>query len=142
EFSALVARFGYRTSIYGHFGDGCVHARIDFDLKSGAGIAQWRGFLAEAAALVVKYGGSLSGEHGDGQAKAEFLPIMFGAELMAAFREFKRIWDPRGKMNPGKLIDAYRADENLRLGAGYAPAQPASHFAFVTPEGRGFTRAL
>src|SRR5688500_19747332 len=64
EFKALVARFGYRTSIYGHFGDGCVHARIDFDLRSVEGVARWRGFLREADALVVKYGGSLSGEHG------------------------------------------------------------------------------
>ena len=70
---------------------------------------------------MVAYGGSLSGEHGDGQGRAEFLPIMYGPELMAAFREFKRIWDPLGRMNPGKLVDAlgevYRVDENLRAGA-------------------------
>ena len=95
-----------------------------------------------ASELVVKYGGSLSGEHGDGQAKAEFLPIMYGEELMQAFREFKAIWDPRGRMNPGKLIDAYRIDENLRLGPDYKPARPATRFAFRAPEGRGFTRAL
>ena len=142
EFQSLVDRHGYRTSLYGHFGDGCIHARINFDLRSREGIATWRGFLRDAAELVVKYGGSLSGEHGDGQAKAEFLPVMFGTELMQAFREFKGIWDPRGKMNPGKLIDAYRVDENLRLGPDYNPARPATHFAFITPEGRGFTRAL
>ncbi|HKX39470.1 MAG TPA: FAD-binding oxidoreductase, partial [Burkholderiales bacterium] len=115
EFTALVARFGYRTSLYGHFGDGCIHARIDFQLRTHEGVAQWRRFLEEAAHLVVKYGGSLSGEHGDGQAKAEFLPIMFGPELMQAFREFKAIWDPQNRMNPGKLIDPYRADAHLRL---------------------------
>ena len=142
EFQALVDRYGYQTSLYGHFGDGCIHARINFDLRSHAGIATWRDFLRAAAELVVKFGGSLSGEHGDGQAKAEFLPIMYGPELMEAFREFKRIWDPRGKMNPGKLIDAYRVDENLRLGPDYHPARPATNFAFITPEGRGFTRAL
>ena len=142
DFQALVDRYGYKTSLYGHFGDGCIHARINFDLRSHEGIAHWRGFLREAAELVVKYGGSLSGEHGDGQAKAEFLPIMYGTELMQAFREFKAIWDPRNKMNPGKLIDAYRVDENLRLGPDYNPARPATHFAFITPEGRGFTRAL
>jgi FAD/FMN-containing dehydrogenase/Fe-S oxidoreductase len=142
EFQALVDGFGYQTSLYGHFGDGCIHARITFDLRSSAGIAKWREFIRSAAELVVKYGGSLSGEHGDGQAKAEFMPIMYGEELMQAFREFKAIWDPRGRMNPGKLIDAYRIDENLRLGPDYKPAQPATRFAFKAPEGKGFTRAL
>ena len=142
EFQALVDRFGYQTSLYGHFGDGCIHARITFDLRSLEGIAHWREFIRSASELVVKYGGSLSGEHGDGQAKAEFLPIMYGEELMQAFREFKAIWDPRGRMNPGKLIDAYRIDENLRLGPRYAPAQPATRFAFRAAEGRGFARAL
>jgi FAD/FMN-containing dehydrogenase/Fe-S oxidoreductase len=142
EFQALVDDHGYKTSLYGHFGDGCIHARINFDLRSQPGLAQWRRFLRAAAELVVKYGGSLSGEHGDGQAKAEFLPIMFGDELMQAFREFKRIWDPRGRMNPGKLIDAYRVDENLRLGPDYRPLQPATRLAFITPEGSGFTRAI
>ena len=142
EFQKLVDDFGYQTSLYGHFGDGCIHARITFDLRSAAGIAQWRGFIRSASELVVKYGGSLSGEHGDGQAKAEFLPIMYGEELMQAFREFKAIWDPRGRMNPGKVIDAYRIDENLRLGPDYKPAQPATRFAFKAAEGTGFARAL
>jgi FAD/FMN-containing dehydrogenase/Fe-S oxidoreductase len=142
EFQKLVDDFGYQTSLYGHFGDGCIHARITFDLRSREGIAKWREFIRSAAELVVKYGGSLSGEHGDGQAKAEFLPIMYGEELMQAFREFKTIWDPRGRMNPGKVIDAYRIDENLRLGPDYKPAQPATRFAFKAPEGKGFTRAI
>ena len=130
EFDALIRRHGYRTSLYGHFGDGCIHARITFDLATPPGIASWRNFLEEAAHLVVKYKGSLSGEHGDGQAKAEFLPIMYGDELMHAFREFKAIWDPQGRMNPGKLIDAYRADENLRLGPEHRPQRPTTRFAF------------
>lgn len=146
EFRALVARFGYRTSLYGHFGDGCVHARITFDLRTPQGVAHWRAFLLEAAQLVVRYGGSLSGEHGDGQAKAEFLPILYGQELMEAFREFKRIWDPLGRMNPGKLIDArgepYRADENLRLGPDYRPVTLATRLAFTSEIGDGFTRAV
>jgi FAD/FMN-containing dehydrogenase/Fe-S oxidoreductase len=145
EFQGLVDRYGYRTSLYGHFGDGCVHARITFDLRTPQGLATWRRFLAEAAALVVRYGGSLSGEHGDGQARAEFLPAMYGPELMAAFREFKRIWDPLGRMNPGKLVDAlgdvYRVDENLRFGPGYRPVTLATRFAFVSDVGDGFTRA-
>ncbi len=141
EFQALVDRFGYRTSLYGHFGDGCIHARIDFELRTTAGLANWRRFLTEAAHLVVKYGGSLSGEHGDGQAKGELLPIMFTPELMQAFREFKRAWDPRSRMNPGKLIDALPFDANLRLGPEYKPVNLKTHFSFLTPVGDGFTRA-
>jgi len=142
EFQALVDRYGYETSLYGHFGDGCIHARITFDLRTDNGVATWKSFLREAAQLVVAYGGSLSGEHGDGQARAEFLPLMYSAELMEAFREFKAIWDPGHRMNPGKLIDAYRVDENLRLGPDYRPARPVTHFSFRTPEGSGFTRAV
>jgi FAD/FMN-containing dehydrogenase/Fe-S oxidoreductase len=141
-FQALVDRHGYRTSLYGHFGDGCVHARITFDLRTPEGVRQWRGFLREAAELVVAHGGSLSGEHGDGQAKAELLPIQYGPELMAAFREFKAIWDPENRMNPGKLVDPYRVDENLRLGPDYRPVTLATRMAFLSPEGDGFARAM
>ncbi|HEY5635853.1 MAG TPA: FAD-binding and (Fe-S)-binding domain-containing protein [Burkholderiales bacterium] len=145
EFQRLIDRYGYKTSLYGHFGEGCIHARITFELRSPEGVAHWRRFLGEAAALVVKYGGSLSGEHGDGQAKAEFLPAMYGEELMEAFREFKRIWDPGNRMNPGKLVNAegpvLRADENLRLGPDYRPVTLATRFAFRSPVGEGFTRA-
>jgi hypothetical protein len=141
EFQALIDRMGYRTSLYGHFGDGCIHARIDFRLRAPEGLAQWRRFLVEASELVVKYGGSLSGEHGDGQAKAEFLPIMYGPELMQAFREFKQIWDPQNRMNPHKLIDPRRADQDLRLGPQYKPVTLATRFNFESEVGDGFTRA-
>jgi len=145
EFQKLVDRYGYRTSLYGHFGDGCIHARINFELRTTQGLARWRSFLAEAANLVVAYGGSLSGEHGDGQGRAELLPLMYGPELMAAFREFKRIWDPLGRMNPGKLIDAlgevYRVDEHLRAGPAYRPVDFATRMTFLSGEGDGFTRA-
>ncbi|MBS0336671.1 MAG: FAD-binding protein [Proteobacteria bacterium] len=145
EFQALVDSCGYRTSLYGHFGDGCIHARITFNLRSVEGIAQWRGFLQKAAGLVVKYGGSLSGEHGDGQAKAEFLPAMYGEELMGAFREFKAIWDPENRMNPGKLVNAQgpvnAAHDNLRQGPAYKPVTFATRFAFRSEVGDGFTRA-
>ncbi|HEU4923826.1 MAG TPA: FAD-binding and (Fe-S)-binding domain-containing protein, partial [Burkholderiales bacterium] len=141
EFQALVDRFGYRTSLYGHFGDGCIHARINFELRTQAGLAHWRRFLTKAAELVVKYGGSLSGEHGDGQAKGELLPIMFGPELMQVFREFKRAWDPQNRMNPGKLIDALPLDANLRLGPQYKPVSVKTKFSFLSPVGDGFVRA-
>ena len=142
DFQALVDRHGYQTSLYGHFGDGCIHARITFDTRSAAGIETWRSFLRAAAELVVQYGGSLSGEHGDGQAKAEFLPVMYGEELMQAFREFKAIWDPHNRMNPGKVVNPYRADENLKYGPDYRPLRPATQFAFASREGNGYTRAI
>jgi Fe-S oxidoreductase/FAD/FMN-containing dehydrogenase len=100
----LMTAFHYKGSLYGHFGHACVHTRLNFDLQSKEGIAKFRKFVEEAADLVVSYGGSLSGEHGDGQARAELLPKMFGPELMQAFRDFKSAWDPDWKMNPGKLI--------------------------------------
>ncbi len=140
EFQALVDQYEYTTSLYGHFGDGCIHARITFDTRSTDGVQHWRQFSHDMAHLVVKYGGSLSGEHGDGQAKAEFLPIMFGERLMQAFRRFKAAWDPRGAMNPGKLIDAYRMDENLRFGPEYTrPATPTT-LQFIEDAG-GFARS-
>jgi FAD/FMN-containing dehydrogenase/Fe-S oxidoreductase len=141
-FQALVDRHGYETSLYGHFGDGCVHARITFDLRSAQGVATWREFLREAAELVVEFGGSLSGEHGDGQAKAEFLPIMYGPELMHAMEQFKAIWDPANRLNPGKVVYAYRADENLRMGPAYKPVTLQTKLTFASPEGEGFQRAI
>src|SRR5689334_7973321 len=135
EVRALFNKYGYNPALYGHFGQGCVHCRVDFDVRSETGIRKWRSFMEEATGLCVKYGGSLSGEHGDGQARGEFLKKMFGDELIEAFREFKSIWDPDWKMNPGKVVDPYRMDENLRLGANYHPWEPATHFKF--PEDGG-----
>ncbi|MFL5821479.1 MAG: FAD-linked oxidase C-terminal domain-containing protein [Solirubrobacteraceae bacterium] len=135
RFRALMDRYGYRAAVYGHFGDGCVHCRIDFDLLSAGGLRKWRSFLDEASDLVLEYGGSLSGEHGDGQARAELLPKMFGDELMGAFGEFKAIWDPDNRMNPHKLVDPYPIVSNLRLGAGYNPPEPKTQLAF--PEDGG-----
>jgi FAD/FMN-containing dehydrogenase/Fe-S oxidoreductase len=125
----------YDGSFYGHFGHACVHTRMDYDLESTEGIRKFRQFMEDAADLVVRYGGSISGEHGDGQSRGELLPKMFGPELMQAFREFKSLWDPDWKMNPGKLIEPYRLDENLRLGAGYDPWQPETHFKFPDDHG-------
>ena len=131
----LYDKYEYRSALYGHFGQGCIHCRVDFDLMSAAGIKKWRSFMEEATDLVTGYGGSISGEHGDGQSKAEFLYKMFGPELIEAFREFKSIWDPDWKMNPGKVVDPYRIDENLRLGADYSPWKPKTHFQFPDDHG-------
>jgi len=102
---------------------------------SAPGIRKWRSFIEDATDLVTGYGGSISGEHGDGQSKAEFLYKMFGTELIEAFREFKSIWDPDGMMNPGKIVDPYRIDENLRLGPNYHPWDPQTHFKFPDDHG-------
>ena len=131
----MMAEFNYKGSLYGHFGHACVHTRLNFDLQSKEGIAKFRKFVEEAADLVVSYGGSLSGEHGDGQARAELLPKMFGPELMEAFRKFKTAWDPDWKMNPGKLIEPNKLDANLHLGADYAPWEPKTHFQFPLDHG-------
>jgi FAD/FMN-containing dehydrogenase/Fe-S oxidoreductase len=136
----LFDKYGYNPSLYGHFGQGCIHCRVDFDLYTEPGVKTYRSFMEEATDLIVRYHGSFSGEHGDGQSRAEFLEKMFGPELIQAFHEFKSIWDPDWKMNPGKIVDPYRIDENLRLGPTYAPHHPETHFQF--PEDRGsFARA-
>ncbi len=131
----MFADFAYKGALYGHFGHGCVHNRINFDLRSKDGIAKFRKFMEAAADLVVSYGGSISGEHGDGQSRGELLPKMFGPELVQAFREFKSAWDPEWKMNPGKLIEPYKLDENLRLGADYSPWEPKTNFQFTADHG-------
>jgi FAD/FMN-containing dehydrogenase/Fe-S oxidoreductase len=131
----MMAAFAYKGALYGHFGHGCVHNRINFDLQSKDGVAKFRKFMEEAADLVVSYGGSISGEHGDGQGRGELLPKMFGPELVQAFREFKSAWDPEWKMNPGKLIEPYKLDENLRLGATYSPWEPKTNFQFAADHG-------
>ncbi|WP_098025648.1 FAD-binding and (Fe-S)-binding domain-containing protein [Streptomyces sp. st115] len=115
DFRALLAEHGLRGTPYGHFGDGCIHVRIDFDLISPEGVARFRRFSEETADLVVAHGGSLSGEHGDGQARAELLPRMYGDELVALFGQFKDLWDPSGGLNPGILARPARLDENLRF---------------------------
>ncbi|MGB8260080.1 MAG: FAD-binding and (Fe-S)-binding domain-containing protein, partial [Terracidiphilus sp.] len=115
--STLMQEYGYRSPLYGHYGQGCVHMRINFDFRSEEGLRKFREFIDRAADQVLSFGGSLSGEHGDGQARAALLPKMFGPELMQAFREFKALWDPQNRMNPGKLIDpvrVYDPVENLR----------------------------
>jgi FAD/FMN-containing dehydrogenase/Fe-S oxidoreductase len=138
----LYDEFGYSGSaLYGHFGQGCVHTRIPFDLVTAAGIAKFRRFIERAADLVVSYGGSFSGEHGDGQSRAELLPRMFGDDLVTAFGQFKAIFDPDNRMNPGKIAAPYKIDENLRLGASWAPRDYETFFQYPDDDGR-FDRAV
>ena len=140
ELKALFHKHGYDASVYGHFGDGLVHCRVPFELRTEAGLRNWQRFLEEAADLVVRYGGSLSGEHGDGQGRAALLEKMYGPELMQAFREFKAIWDPEGKMNPGKVVDPFPITSNLRTGPAYQLPEMQSYFAYQE-DGGSFTRA-
>lgn len=126
----VMDKHGITGAMYGHFGQGCIHSRLSFDLRSADGIATYRAFLEEAADLCVSLGGSVSGEHGDGQQRGELLEKQFGAELVQAMREFKRIWDPQWKMNPGKVVDPYRMDENLKLGTDYNPPRHPVKFAY------------
>ncbi len=136
----LFDKYGYGCALYGHFGQACVHTRIDWDPTTREGIAKWMSFMDEATSLCVSMGGSLSGEHGDGQSRAQFLGKMFGEDLLEAFREFKRTWDPEWKMNPGKVVDPYRVDENLRLGDGFVEVRPRTHFKLKDDDG-SFGRA-
>jgi Fe-S oxidoreductase len=141
----LMREYGFRSPLYGHYGQGCVHTRINFDFRSVEGIRCFREFIERAAEVVLSFGGSLSGEHGDGQSRAALLPKMFGPELVQAFREFKALWDPDNRMNPGKLSDAVRVYdpvENLRFQPppSTAPPQPETHLAFAADNG-SFERA-
>jgi FAD/FMN-containing dehydrogenase/Fe-S oxidoreductase len=130
ELQQLYSKHGLTGAMYGHLGQGCIHSRISFDLRTAGGIASYRSFLEEAGDLVASYGGSMSGEHGDGQQRAELLEKQYGPELIRAMREFKTIWDPGWKMNPGKVIDPYRFDEFLKLGVDYNPPRPTTAFAY------------
>ncbi|WP_328563209.1 FAD-binding and (Fe-S)-binding domain-containing protein [Streptomyces coelicoflavus] len=142
---ALFDEFGYLSdtgpSLYGHFGQGCVHTRIPFDLYTADGVATYRRFMERAADLVVEFGGSLSGEHGDGQSRGELLSRMFGDRLVEAFGRLKAVFDPQNRMNPGKVVAPYGLDENLRLGGDWAPFEPRDlHFRFPQ-DGGSFSQA-
>jgi len=131
----LMNEYEYHGTFYGHFGHGCIHMRLNFDLQTEAGIRKYSEFIERAADLVTGYGGSLSGEHGDGQSRAALLPKMFGPELITAFREFKAVWDPDNKLNPHKMVDPYLPTENLRLGVDYKPIEAETHFKFPEDDG-------
>ena len=135
ELRRLFDKYGYDASLYGHFGMGCIHCRIPFELESAEGIAKYRSFLDDATDLVCRMGGSFSGEHGSGQARGELLERMFGAKIIEAFRELKTIWDPDWKMNPGKLVDARPLDADLRLGPDYSPKRVETHFKYPDDHG-------
>jgi FAD/FMN-containing dehydrogenase/Fe-S oxidoreductase len=135
DFTAQLDRYGYDGVFFGHWGQGCIHCRIDWDLRTTKGVAKFRRFMEEAADLVASHGGLVSGEHGDGHGRAELWPRIFGPELMTAFAEFKAVWDPANAMNPHKLVDPYPLDSHLREGPGYRPRRLRTKFAY--PEDGG-----
>ena len=122
DFEALMEQHHVHGVPYGHFGDGCVHIRIDFPLDEPGGHAVYRDFVTDAARLTASHGGSLSGEHGDGRARSELLPLMYSAETIALFRAVKDVFDPSNLLNPGVLVDPAPLDADLRgSGRGWEP---------------------
>ncbi|MEU6366332.1 FAD-binding and (Fe-S)-binding domain-containing protein [Streptomyces sp. NPDC046931] len=140
DFRGLLAKHGLHGAPYGHFGDGCIHVRIDFDLLSPAGVARFRRFSEELAALVVSHGGSLSGEHGDGQARAELLPAMYGPDLVALFERAKGVWDPDDLLNPGMLVRPAPLDAGLRFAV--LPREPVDVSFGYPADGGDFSAAV
>ncbi|MFI7383404.1 FAD-binding and (Fe-S)-binding domain-containing protein [Streptomyces sp. NPDC049813] len=140
EFRGLLREHGLRGTPYGHFGDGCIHVRIDFDLLTAAGVGRFRRFSEELAVLVAAHGGSLSGEHGDGQARAELLPTMYGTELVGLFARVKGVWDPGDVLNPGMLVRPARLDENLRFAV--LPREPVDVVFGYPHDGGDFSAAV
>ncbi|WP_371670684.1 FAD-binding oxidoreductase [Streptomyces sp. NBC_00289] len=140
DFRGLMGAHGLRGTPYGHFGDGCIHVRIDFDLLTPAGVGRFRRFSEELADLVVAHGGSLSGEHGDGQARAELLPRMYGRELVGLFERAKGIWDPDDLLNPGVLVRPAPLDTNLRFAV--LPSEPVDVVFGYPADGGDFPAAV
>jgi len=139
DFEALLQRSGLDGVPYGHFGDGCVHVRIDFALGDPAGRTRFRGFVEEAADLVASHGGSMSGEHGDGRARSELLPRMYSPEAIALMAQAKRILDPGNLLNPGVLVEPAPFDTDLRLAASMRHERP---FLRLTHDGGSFGAAV
>ena len=123
DFDDLMDRHGVTGQPFGHFGDGCIHVRLDIPLQEDG--RALRSFVEEAATLVASHGGSLSGEHGDGRARSELLPAMYSAEAIALFGEVKALFDPGNLLNPGVMVNPAKLDANLRRP--HAPATPRSH---------------
>ncbi|MDQ8702341.1 FAD-linked oxidase C-terminal domain-containing protein [Streptomyces sp. LHD-70] len=142
DLESLLARHGLQGTPYGHFGEGCVHIRIDFDHETPEGLRTFRQFMTDAARLVASHGGTLSGEHGDGQARAEFLPLVYSPEAMAAFADFKDVWDPENRLNPGILVHPRPADERLRIRPGHRPQLPLTTTLALAEDDGDLSRAL
>ncbi|QGH68397.1 FAD-binding and (Fe-S)-binding domain-containing protein [Pseudactinotalea sp. HY158] len=140
EHDELMASYGVTGLPYGHFGDGCIHIRIDFPLDAPGGRQVFRDFLLDAGRLVAKHGGSASGEHGDGRARSELLPLQYSADAIAAFGEVKNLFDPDNLLNPGVLVDPDPLDHQLRRPQAVT-ITAAGGFGFAHDQG-SFTNAV
>lgn len=141
DFTELLERYDLRGAIYGHFGEGCLHVRINFDFTSDIGTKTFRAFSADAAQLIAAHGGSLSGEHGDGQARSELLPVMYSTETMAAFATFKTLWDPDGRLNPGMIVSPLPIDADLRIDSARRTPEPMPLNLPFTADDADFAKA-
>ncbi|WP_199521263.1 FAD-binding and (Fe-S)-binding domain-containing protein [Jiangella anatolica] len=128
DLDALLTEHGLAGSPYGHFGDGCVHVRVDVPLHAGG--AALRSLMTDAAALIGGYGGSLSGEHGDGRARSELLPSLYSDRMIGVFEQFKGLFDPSDRLNPEVVVRPAPLDRDLRRPAA-APMPAADGFAFA-----------
>lgn len=136
RFEEIVHRNGTTLGFFGHAGQGCLHIRVDLNLKRGEDVGRMQSIAHEVAELVAEFGGSLSGEHGDGLSRSEFLPIMFGPEIMDLHRQVKQVFDPENRMNPGKIVPpVQRMSENLRFGASYRANPPQTWFDYSNDGG-------
>lgn len=141
RFEEIVHKHGTTLGFFGHAGQGCLHIRVDLNLKLGEDVRRMRGIARDVAELVVEFGGSLSGEHGDGLARSEFLPLMFGPEIMQLHREVKALFDPDNRANPGKLVETPSMADNLRFGEEYRADPPAETFFDYSADG-GWDKAV
>jgi FAD/FMN-containing dehydrogenase/Fe-S oxidoreductase len=142
RFEEIVARHGTRTGYFGHAGQGCLHLRVDLNLKLGEDVRRMQAIAQDIAELVVEFGGSLSGEHGDGLSRSEFLPLMFGPEILELHKQVKHVFDPGNRMNPGgKILPPYqRMSANLRFGEEYRVSTPETFYSYE--EDGGWDKAV
>ena len=137
RFLQIVHGHGTTAGIYAHASVGCLHVRPVINLKTEEGVRKFQAIAEDVAALVLEFGGALSGEHGDGLVRSPFMSRMFGPALYEAFREIKRTFDPEGIFNPGKIVDAPPLTANLRFGAGYKTPNPFTFFDYSEYGGLG-----
>ena len=140
EFLAMIRRNGSSSGVYAHASVGCLHVRPVVNMKTAEGIARFEAIATQSADLVLKYGGALSGEHGDGLVRGPFMEKMFGSALYQAFRTVKHTFDPNGVFNPGKIVDCPPLTSNLRYGTSYPTPDPPTYFDYS--EYGGFGRAV
>jgi FAD/FMN-containing dehydrogenase/Fe-S oxidoreductase len=135
RFRQILDRHDARAGYYGHCSVGCLHIRPLINLKDAAEIRKMRTIAEEITALVLEFGGALSGEHGDGRARSPFNETLYGPRLYDAFRQVKRVFDPKGLLNPGNIVEAPPLTEHLRYGPGYRTWEPETLLDFSAQGG-------